>query len=156
MTTETKESPTQEEAMAALTALELIERAIDRAYVPVADSLGADGRKGVDKRIKSLRDEIKVYLEEQGGRLHEGELETTATLQVRTSTPSFDLVTCASTEEGQAALIEAAKAGMVRVDFPMLKRFREQAGATWADTVWRYHMPGGTTSALIIERGAAR
>lgn len=137
--------------------LERIERAIDRAYQPVLDSLDLRDRKGLENEIKRLRDGIKAELEAEHERgndegLHDGELEVAAKLQFRGGSPTYDCVTLA--DASPDALIEAAKAGMVRVDHTALERFRKNGGATWADTIWRAQMPGTGSVALLIERGA--
>jgi hypothetical protein len=48
------------------------------------------------------------------------------------------------------ALIEAAKAGMVRLDHTMLSKFRKDAGATWADDLAKFEMPGQGSTALTV------
>lgn len=127
------------------------EKAIERAFQPIADSLMVSGKKGVEDYIKSLKDDIKAFLNESTEpALYDGELQWTAKLQPRAGTPTYDLVTCAQTDAGPAAIIEAAKAGMLRCDDKMLSRFRKDAGAPWADTIERYKMPGTGTVALLI------
>ena len=51
---------------------------------------------------------------------------------------------------GIDALIKAANAGMVRIDHTMLARFRKDAGASWADAIAQYEMPGNGTEALTV------
>ena len=143
----------EQAAHEALTKVERIERAIDEGYEAIADSLLLKDRAAVEKHLKSLKDTVKQYLNEQGGELHDGEFDVTARLQERRGTPTYDLVTCVDSDEGFDAIIEAARAGMLRVDHPMLERFRKSAGASWADVLARYEMPGTGTVALLIERG---
>lgn len=145
----------EEQARAALLEIEKIERAIDRAFQPIADSLDLRDRAAVEKHIKHLRDDIvKPYLLDNGGALEEAELGTKARIQPTYNSPTYDLVTAASQETGPADLADAAKAGMLRLDNGMLEKFRGSAGASWADRLFRFRIPGGLKSNnLYIDRG---
>lgn len=143
------------DARRVLSDYELTERAIDRAYQPIASSLMVDGRNGVVKLQDARKAAIKGFIEQNDNEaIEDGELEVTARLSVRATTPQYDLITCANTTEGQYALLEAARAGLLRVDHKMLTDFRKRSGgASWADTLARYSMPAGATSAIYIDRG---
>jgi len=138
-------------ATEALVEIEKIERALDGAYQVIADSLGLEDRKAVENRIKHLREKvIKPYLEQHGGSIKDGELGVSASIRPR-SNVTYDLVTVAQTDKGPAALVEAARAGMLRMDNTSLERFRGGAGATWANLLFRFRQVGSTAN-LIIER----
>ena len=83
--------------------------------------------------------------------LRDGERGITARLQDRKGTPVYDLVSLAKDTDGYA-LIEAASAGMARIDHVSLSRFRKDAGAGWADLIAKYELPGTGTTALLVER----
>ena len=143
------------EARLVLWDYEMTERAIDNAYQPIASSLMVDGRKGVEKLQGDRKDALKAFVQAHDNEaIEDGELGVTAKITVRSTTPQYDLITCANTESGAAALLEAAKAGLLRVDHKMLTDFRKRSGgASWADTIERYAMPAGATPAIHIERG---
>lgn len=106
----------------------------------------------VEKRKKEVTESLKQYMALQGmDSLRDGEHGLTARFQDRKGTPVYDLVSLARDTDG-LALIRAAEAGMARIDHPMLTRFRKDAGASWADVIHKYEMPGTGTSALVLER----
>lgn len=138
-------------ALDKLTQVAKAEQAIERAFQPIADSLMVSGKKGVEQYIQSLKDDIKGFLMDATEPfLFDGELQWGAKLQHRAGQATYDLVTAAQTTTGPDAIIEAAKAGYLRVDDKMLSRFRKESGATWADELWRYRMPGTGSIALLI------
>jgi hypothetical protein len=143
------------EARRVLSDYEMTERAIDQAYQPIASSLMVDGRKGVEKLQGERKDALKAFITDNGNEaVEDGELDVTAKITVRSTTPAYDLVTCSQTEQGAAALLEAARAGLIRVDHKMLTDFRKRSGgASWADTLERFAMPAGATTAIHIDRG---
>lgn len=149
VTTDTKD--TEAIAHERLVRVAKTEQAIERAYQPIADSLMVSGKKGVEEFLKHQKDAIKAFLNESSEPfIHDGELGWTAKLQARQGTPTYDLVTCANTEAGPEAIIEAARAGMLRIDHSMLRDFRKESGAGWADVINRFQMPGTGTIALLI------
>lgn len=149
MTTELRAD--EQIALEKLNQVARVERAIDRAYEDIATSLVVDGRKGVEKYVQALKDSIKEYLSDAPEPfIYDGELQWIARLQHRAGPATYDLVTCANTGEGAQSILEAAKAGMLRVDDKMLVRFRKEAGAHWADVIERYRMAGTGSVALLI------
>lgn len=129
-----------------------VERAIDRAFLPIADSIQVNGgRKGVEDFLKKLKQDIKDYLEDgTENAIYDGELNVEARLQTRSGTPQYDLVTLSQREGAGEVLIEAARAGVLRADDKALQRFIDNAGASWAETINRMKMPGKGTVALLI------
>lgn len=113
---------------------------------------------GLNSELRPLEDakkkaveQLKQYLTLNGlDSLADDERGIVARLQDRKGSPTFDLVTLAKETDGYA-LIEAAMAGMARIDATMLARFRKDAGAGWADVVAKYEMPSTGTTALIVE-----
>lgn len=110
----------------------------------------------LEKRKKELTDWLKQYMALEGLDFFEGqdahEQPITARFQDRKGTPTYDLVSLVKDGPGVQALASAAQAGMARIDHSMLKRYREKAGASWADLVAKYEMPGTGTTALVIEK----
>lgn len=112
----------------------------------------------INETLKPLEDAKKKYVDELKqlmalGDLTEvtdGEHGITARLQERSGTPTFDLITAVKNGD-DGALIEAAAAGMVRLDTAMFKKFRKDAGASWADALAKYEGPGQGAVALIVE-----
>lgn len=83
--------------------------------------------------------------------LRDDETGAAARITERKGTPTYDVVSLVTSQGGIDALIKAANAGMVRIDHTMLARFRKDAGASWADAIAQYEMPGsGGTEALTI------
>ena len=114
----------------------------------------AEVTKPIDAREKLLREQVRDYMALNGFEvLEDGETGVRAKFQDRTGQPLYDLVSAAHVGHGTLAILDAAKAGMLRVDAQMLKRFRSGSGATWADVLEGYAMPGPQTTALIIEKG---
>lgn len=151
MTTEVDKEISEEAAHRALTERVKIERALNRAYQEIADSLGLKDRAAVQKHLDDLNDTIKRYLIDNGGQLHDGEFDVTARVQVR-SNISYDLPTAAQTEQGPAALAEAARAGLLKLDNKGLEKFRGSSGtssAAWADHLWKFRNAHGATYALM-------
>ena len=100
-----------------LATYEMVERAIDNAYQPIASSLLVDGRKGVERLQSDRKDALKAFIQAHDNEaIEDAEFGVTAKITVRSTTPTYDLITCANTEAGAAALIEAARAGLLRVD----------------------------------------
>jgi len=143
------------EARRVLSDLEITERAIDQAFQPIASSLMVDGRKGVEKLQSERKDALKTFITDNGNEaIEDGELDVTAKITVRATTPAYDLITCSQTEQGAAAILEAARAGWLKLDHKMLTDFRKRTvGASFADILNRYAMPAGATTAIHIERG---
>ena len=107
--------------------------------------------KPLEKARKAASDELKQGMALDGRMLlADPERGLLARLQDRAGTPVYDLVRATETVEGCEAIIEAAKAGMLRLDDTMLKRFRDGAGAGWADTLNRFKGPGKGTTALVV------
>ena len=103
------------------------------------------------RRKADLTERVKQWMALEGlGELRDGEHGLVARLQDRKGTPVYDLVRLAHDTDGYS-LIEAAIAGMARIDHESLSRFRRDAGASWADVVAKYEMPGRGTTALIVE-----
>lgn len=143
-----------EQAHAALVEIEKVERAIDRAYQPIASSLMVDGRNGVEKYIKERKDALKAYMEANGGPVTDGELGVKARLETRNTAATYDIETLLKTKDGSSALIEAGERGYVRIDDKMLLDFRKRSpGASWADAIYRARMQTGQTTAIYIDRG---
>lgn len=106
-------------------------------------------------RLEKMREQAKAqlrqYLELNGlDSLRDGELGVTVRLQERKGADTFDLVSAAETHPD--AVIAAAKAGMARLDAVMFTRFRKDAGASWADRIDGYRMPGTGSTAMVVER----
>lgn len=142
------------EARRVLSDYELTERAIDLAYQAIASSLLVDGRNGVQKLQDERKAALKAFIEANGNEaVEDGELAVRARLNPRSTTPLYDMISCANTEAGAQAILEAARAGFVRVDHKMLTDFRKRAGAGWGDIIDRYRMPAGATGAIYIDRG---
>ena len=143
-----------EQAHAALVEIEKVERALDRAYQPVADSLELADRKAVDNYIKTRREALKAYMQEHGGPVTDGELGVKARLETRNTAATYDIETLLKTKDGSSALIEAGERGYVRIDDKMLLDFRKRSpGASWADAIYRARMQTGQTTAIYIDRG---
>ena len=107
--------------------------------------------KPLKRARKAASDELKQGMVFDGrDTLADPERGLLAQLQDRAGTPVYDLVRATETVEGCEAIIEAAKAGMLRLDDTMLKRFRDGAGADWADTLNRFKGPGKGTTALVV------
>lgn len=143
------------EARKVLLDYELTERAIDQAFQPIASSLMVDGRKGVEKLQGERKDALKGFIEGNGNEaVEDAEMEVTARISPRSTTPQYDLRTCAETEQGAAAIIEAARLGWLKLDHKMITDFRKRTpGASFADILVRFQMPAGVTTALYIDRG---
>ena len=143
------------EARKVLLDYELTERAIDQAFLPIAASLMVDGRKGVEKLQGERKDALKGFIEGNGNEaVEDAEMEVTARISPRSTTPQYDLRTCAETEHGAAAIIEAARLGWLKLDHKMITDFRKRTpGASFADILDRFKMPAGVTTALYIDRG---
>lgn len=106
----------------------------------------------LDKMREAAMAQLRQYLDLNGlDSLRDGERGITARLQDRKGTPVYDLVSLAKDTDGYA-LIEAASAGMARIDHVSLSRFRKDAGAGWADLIAKYELPGTGTTALLVER----
>ena len=82
--------------------------------------------------------------------LRDDETGAAAKITERKGTPTYDIVSLVTSAGGIDALIKAANAGMVRIDHTMLARFRKDAGASWADAIAQYEMPGNGTEALTV------
>jgi len=82
--------------------------------------------------------------------MHDDETGATAKITERKGTPTYDVISLVTSAGGIDALIKAANAGMVRIDHTMLSRFRKDAGASWADAIAQYEMPGTGTEALTV------
>ena len=82
--------------------------------------------------------------------LRDDETGASAKITERKGTPTYDIVSLVTSAGGIDALIKAANAGMVRIDHTMLARFRKDAGASWADAIAQYEMPGNGTEALTV------
>ena len=110
----------------------------------------------LEKRKKELTDWLKQHMALEGidhlGGIDSHEQPITARLHDRKGTPTYDVVTLVESPDGCDALVNAANAGMVRVDHQMLSRFRDKSGAEWADQIARFEMPGTGSIALVIER----
>lgn len=107
----------------------------------------------LEKRKRELTDQLKQWMAlEDREDLLDGERGLVARLQSRNGTPTYDVVSLVKDAAGAEALVDAASAGMVRVDHAMLDRFRKQNGATWADLIERVQIPGTGTVALVIEK----
>ena len=148
------------EARKVLLDYELTERAIDQAFLPIAASLTkagriVDGRKGVERLQGERKDALKGFIEGNGNEaVEDAEMEVTARISPRSTTPQYDLRTCAETEQGAAAIIEAARLGWLKLDHKMITDFRKRTpGASFADILDRFKMPAGVTTALYIDRG---
>jgi hypothetical protein len=148
MTTDTRTD--EQIALDKLANLARTERALDMVVQEVADSLGLKNRKAVDTYVSRLKDDIKAYLMDASDpNLFEGEFQWGARLQPRAGQPTYDLVTLSQRAGAGDIFIEAARAGVLRVDPKALDRFIDNAGATWAETINRMKMPGKGTVALI-------
>jgi len=107
----------------------------------------------LEKAKKQSHEEIKQYMGLSNlTTLRDAETGVTAKVQFRTGTPTYDVMSCVATEEGQQALIKAANAGMVRIDNTMLTAFRSNSGSGWADLINKYKMPGTGTEAVTITK----
>jgi len=107
----------------------------------------------LEKAKKQSHEEIKQYMGLSNlTTLRDAETGVTAKLQFRAGTPTYDVMSCVATEEGQQALIKAANAGMVRIDNTMLTAFRSNSGSGWADLINKYKMPGTGTEAVTITK----
>src|SRR5437867_8692812 len=135
-----------------------VERAIDRAYDPICESLDLPDRGAVDKFVERLRQEVKEQLlaQHEAGKppvAQEGELE--ATVQFRKTT-TYDLPRLVESAEGKTALVAAASGGVLHVAHGALTEFRRANVAAWAEMLWsekyRIETPGGT-AALMLRRG---
>ncbi len=104
----------------------------------------------LEARKRVLTATVKSYMGEAVAELRDGETGVVARIQERGGSPTYDLATLAASE-GAPAIIDAARAGMLRVDAVMLDRFRKAAGAIWADDIASVAMPGALTYALIVE-----
>jgi hypothetical protein len=82
--------------------------------------------------------------------LRDDETGAAAKITERKGTPTYDVISLVTSQGGIDALIKAANAGMVRIDHTMLARFRKDAGASWADAIAQYEMPGNGTEALTV------
>jgi hypothetical protein len=82
--------------------------------------------------------------------LRDDETGAIAKITERKGTPTYDVISLVTSQGGIDALIKAANAGMVRIDHTMLNRFRKDAGASWADAIAQYEMPGNGTEALTV------
>ena len=82
--------------------------------------------------------------------LRDDETGAAAKITERKGTPTYDVISLVTSQGGIDALIKAANAGMVRIDHTMLARFRKDAGASWADAIAQYEMPGTGTEALTV------
>ena len=82
--------------------------------------------------------------------LRDDETGAAAKITERRGTPTYDVISLVTSQGGIDALIKAANAGMVRIDHTMLSRFRKDAGASWADAIAQYEMPGNGTEALTV------
>ncbi len=82
--------------------------------------------------------------------MRDDETGATAKITERKGTPTYDIVSLVTSTGGIDALIKAANAGMVRIDHTMLARFRKDAGASWADAIAQFEMPGTGTEALTV------
>ncbi len=108
--------------------------------------------KPLEDTKKRAVDQLKQWMALEGlGELRDGEHGLVARLQDRKGTPVYDLVRLVKDDKIEA-LIDAAAAGMARIDHAMLARFRKDAGASWADTLAHYEMPGTGSTALIVEK----
>ena len=108
-------------------------------------------RAPIEREERPLVDQLKQWLQLHGlSSLHDGETGNTARIQERTTT-LYDLVSAVATDDGEAAILHAAAAGLLRVDHTAFERFRKGNGAVWADVLARYAMPS-TTEALVIDR----
>jgi hypothetical protein len=109
--------------------------------------------KPLTERRQKMAEQLKQYLLlSSEDSLSDGEVGAVARIQERNGATTYDLVSCVGTEDGELAILQAAAAGMLRVDHAMLDRFRKGNGAVWADTLARYAMPGPPTYALYVER----
>jgi hypothetical protein len=145
MTTETSIEQIMDDT---LTRIVKIDRAIDRALLPVADSIEVHGgRKGVEAEIKRLKDSLKGMLEDSTEQAYYArEVDVEAKLQNRQGTPTLDLITMA--KDRPEILAELAVMGCLKVDWATFKTNWGKSAAV--DDAKRYEMPGKGTVALLI------
>lgn len=104
----------------------------------------------LEARKRALTATVRSYMGmNMATSMRDGETGVVARIQERRGSPTYDLATLAA-GEGAPAIIDAARAGMLRVDAVMLDRFRKAAGAIWADDIASVAMPGALTYALIV------
>ena len=110
-----------------------------------------DELKPLEAAKKFAVDEIKQHMALANERyLRDPETGATAKITERKGTPTYDVITLVTTQGGIDALIKAANAGMVRIDHTMLSRFRKEQGASWADAIAQFEMPGTGSEALTV------
>ena len=109
-----------------------------------------DELRPIEAAKKRAVDELKQLMAlDDLTEVRDGERGITAKIQERRGTPTFDLV---SAVQAGVSLTEAATAGMLKLDHAALSLFRKNAGATWADALAKYEVPGTGSVALLVER----
>jgi hypothetical protein len=107
--------------------------------------------KPLETAKKFAVEQIKNHMALAGEKfMRDPETGAVAKITERKGTPTYDVVSLVTTQGGIDALIKAANAGMIRIDHVMLARYRKEQGASWADAIARFEMPGTGSEALTV------
>ncbi len=107
--------------------------------------------KPLETAKKFAVEQIKQHMALTGDRwMRDPETGAAAKITERKGTPTYDVVSLVTTQGGIDALIKAANAGMIRIDHVMLARYRKEQGASWADAIAQFEMPGTGSEALTV------
>jgi len=124
------------------------------ADVVLAIGAGEAEAKSLTKPLEALRDQLKQWMAlNEVKELDAPDGGYVAKLQDRGGTPVYDLISCVDADP--QAVVDAARAGLLRVDHTALERLRKGNGAIFADTLARYAGPGQGSTALIVSKSDA-
>lgn len=113
---------------------------IMRGFVE-ARARAVDAKKGQD----AIGDQLRSYLEQNGGRLYDGETGWEAKLQEREGPATYDVLSM-----DDALVLAAAHAGALNVDAKVVAALRGKTA--WVDEIARHKMPGKPSTALIVAK----